>query len=51
MITCGATHSPYQIGNQIEQKLVCLRVPGHSGPHKAIALDSDDNAITEQWSS
>lgn len=49
MNTCGATYSPYRIGNQIEQRLVCFLAPDHTGPHKAIVLDSDDNAITETW--
>ena len=33
------------------QILVCRMAAGHSGPHRAIALDSDDNAITERWHS
>ena len=29
--------------------LHCCAGAGHDGPHRAVTLDSDDNAITERW--
>lgn len=45
---CSAT-KPLQIGAQVNQELSCIAPAGHEGPHRDVALDSDDNAITVRW--
>ncbi|GAT73582.1 hypothetical protein MHM582_2076 [Microbacterium sp. HM58-2] len=45
---CGATQE-LRIGSQVDQAVTCIALAGHEGPHRDVALDSDDNAITVRW--
>lgn len=49
--TCGAPRGVVYIGSQRPQWVSCEDRAGHDGPHRAGVLDSDDNPITERWTS